>query len=124
MKMLNLMHVTELRMINYLILCLVCLYQIKRQVNKAGAYVPFLQVFFTTFFTGLFSFFLFSVFLFAYTRFDIELGELFVQHVPLSLRQLPTAVILFEGSAASIIVGFINLQYFRRYEEGEVSVDK
>jgi hypothetical protein len=121
MKLFGLMHVTELRMFNYVILCLVCIYQIKRWVHKTGAFVPFLQVFFTTLFTGVCSFLLFSAFLFVYTRFDVELNELFVQNTPVTFRLLPTAIILFEGSAASIIVALINLQYFRRYEEGEVS---
>ena len=121
MKMLNLMRVTELRMVNYVILCVVCLYQLKRWVNKEEAFVPFLTVFFTSLFTGIFSFLLFSAFLFVYTRFDAELNELFIQNTPVSFSFLPTAIILFEGSAASIVVALINLQYFRRYEEGEAS---
>lgn len=121
MKLINLMHVTELRMVNYVLLCLICIYQIKRWVNKTGSYIPFLQVFFTAFFTGLFSFVFFCVFLLVYTKFDTELNELFVQNAPATFRFLPSIVIFFEGSAASIIVALINLQYFRRYEEGEVS---
>jgi hypothetical protein len=121
MKMLNLMHITELRFFNYVLLCVVCIYQIKRWVNKTGAFVPFLQVFFTALFTGIGSFLFFSAFLFVYTKFDTQLNELFVQNTPAPFRFLPSVLILFEGSAASIIVALINLQYFRRYEEGEVS---
>lgn len=119
MKMLNLMHITELRMVNYVILCLVCLFQIKRWINKTGSYVPFLQVYLTALSTGIFSFALFSIFLFLYSRYDIELNELFIKNSGETLRTFPTIVVFFEGSAISIIVAFINLQYFRRFEEGE-----
>ena len=121
MKMLNLMHITELRMVNYVILCLICMYQIKRWVFKTGAYVPFLQVFCTALFTGICSFAFFSAFLFVYTRFDNDLNELFIQNTNTFLSSLPTVIVFLEGSAISIIVALINLQYFRRYEEGEVS---
>lgn len=121
MKMFNLMHITELRMVNYVLLCLLCIYQIKRWVNKTGSYIPFLQVFCTALFTGILSFMFFCAFLFVYTKFDTELNELFVQNAPETFRFLPSIVIFFEGSAASIIVALINLQFFRRYEEGEVS---
>jgi hypothetical protein len=124
MKVFNLMHVTELRMVNYVILCLVCIYQMKRWIHKTGSYIPFLQVFFTAFFTGVASFVFFTAFLFAYTRLDAELNELFIQNAPDTFRFLPSIIILFEGSAISIITALINLQYFRRYEEGEVSAKK
>lgn len=124
MKLINLMHVTELRMMNYVILCLVCLYQIKKWISKTGSYVPFLQVFCTAFFTGILSFLFFSIFLFVYARFDTQLNELFAQNTPESFRLMPTAIILFEGSAVSIITALINLQYFRRYEEEEVRENK
>lgn len=119
MKMLNLMHVTELRMLNYLILCLVCLYQIKRWVLKTGSYVPFLQVFFTALFTGIFSFVLFSAFLFVYARIDADMNQLFLESTRGLFTHIPTVLLLFEGAAVSIIVALINVQYFRRYEEGE-----
>ena len=124
MKVAGLIHVTELRMINYVILCLVIIYQIKRWVFKTGAYVPFLQVFFTALFTGITSFVFFSVFLFLFTRLDPEFNALFIQHTPQAFLFFPTITILCEGAAVSIIVAFINLQYFRRYEEGEVSPEK
>src|SRR5688572_20244900 len=72
MKIFNLLHITELRMINYVILCFVCLYQIKKWVSETESFVPFLQVFCTAFFTGVCSFIFFSLFLFIYTRFDIQ----------------------------------------------------
>jgi hypothetical protein len=122
MKTLNLIHITELRLFNYVILCLVCMYQIKHWIIKTGAYIPFLQVFTTTFFTGIVSFILFSSFLYAYTMIDAELNQLFIENAKDVFSLFPTLVILFEGSAVSIIVALINLQYFRRYEEGEKSI--
>src|ERR1043166_6978904 len=79
MKLMNLMHVTELRWFNYVFLCLLCIYQIKRWIRKTGNYVPFLQVFSISFFTGIFSFVLFSVFLDIYSRFDPEMEKLFIE---------------------------------------------
>jgi len=119
MKLFGLMRVTELRFVNYLILCLVCLYQIKHWIKQTGAFVPFLQVLGTVLFTGIWSFILFSVFLFVYTKYDQELSELFVRKTMGTFPAVPSIVILFEGAGASIIVAFINMQYFRRYEEGE-----
>jgi hypothetical protein len=117
MKALNLMHVTELRMVNYVLLCFVCFYQLKRWVRQTSGYIPFLQVFITAFFTGVISFLFFGAFLFLYTRADAELNELFVQHTPAAFRFLPAFVIVSEGTAMSIVVALINMQYFRRYEE-------
>jgi hypothetical protein len=117
MKLLNLINVIELRWVNYVLLCLVCIYQIRKWVRKTGNYVPFLTVFFTSFFTGIFSFILFGVFLEIFLRLDAEFYNIVMENTPGSLRALPSATVLFEGSAVSIIVAFICLQYFRRYEE-------
>lgn len=121
MKLLGFLQLTELRMVNYVILCLVCMYEIRKWVKRRETYVPFLQVFATAFFTGLISFFLFSVFLFIYSKFDMQLNELFRQQSMTLFNNVPSIIIFFEGSAASIIIAFINMQYFRRYEEGEKS---
>ena len=124
MKAANLMQVTQLRLVNYLFLFLVCMHQIKSHMNVTGTFVPFLKVFGITFFTGVWSFLLYSLFLFVYSRFDTKLTELFVVHTPAYLKDVPSVVILFEGSAVSIMVAFITMQYFRRYEEGEVKQEK
>ncbi|MGZ3900581.1 MAG: hypothetical protein ACXVP4_10545, partial [Bacteroidia bacterium] len=121
MKLAGFLEVTELRMVNYVILCLVCLYEIRKWVKNRETYVPFLQVFGTAFFTGLWSFFLFSVFLFIYSKFDSQLSALFAQQRMVVFNNMPSIMIFFEGSAVSIIVALINLQYFRRFEEGEAS---
>jgi hypothetical protein len=118
MRAAGLIHVTELRFVNYVILCLVCLFEIRTIIKRRETYVPFLQVFSTAFFTGLWSFFLFSIFLFVYAKFDTELNYLFRnQDVPV-FKNFPSIFVFFEGSAISIITAFINMQYFRRFEEG------
>jgi len=119
MKIFGFMQVTELRMVNYVILCLVSFYQIKRMIKQSHTYVPFLGVYGTVLFTGTWSFFLFSVFLLVYSRFNIELSDLFMKATHGYFSVMPSIVIFFEGTAASIIVALINMQYFRRYEEGE-----
>jgi hypothetical protein len=119
MKIVGLLHVTELRMVNYVILCLVCLFEIRRWIKLRHNFVPFLQVFGTAFFTGLWSFLLFSAFCYVYSYYDAELRQLFFENTYGVFPNVPSIVLFFEGSAASIIVAFINMQYFRRYEEGE-----
>jgi hypothetical protein len=119
MKMMGLIMVTELRFVNYLILCLVGMYQISHWIKQTGAPVPFLQVLISVLCTGVWSFMLFSLFLYIYNRYDLEFAELFVKETRGVFPAMPSIVILFEGSAMSIIAAFINMQYFRRYEEGE-----
>ena len=124
MKTMSLMHLTQLRYVNYLILFFACMYQIRSWMSKNATYVPFLHVFAASFFTGIWSFVLFTLFLVFYTRVDTQLAELFTQHAAAYSQDFPAIVIAFEGSAVSIIVAFINMQYFRRYEEGESPVEK
>lgn len=124
MKLAGLMEITGLRVVNYFMLFFVCFFGIKKWVSQTEHFIPFLTVFLTALFTGIFSFLIFSVFLMIYSRFDPNLTDLFHRHAPDTLRAVPSAIILFEGSAVSIITAFINMQYFRRYEEGEVSPEK
>jgi hypothetical protein len=124
MQALSLVEVTGLRVVNYLFLFAVCFVGIKRWVTRSEHFVPFLTVFTTALFTGVLSFVFFCIFLFVYSGFSPGLSELFNEHAPDSLRAIPSVIILFEGTAVSIIVAFINMQYFRRYEEGEVSPTK
>ena len=58
----NLLHFTGLRMLNYVSLFLISLYQINRWVKQIGTYIPSLYAFCTIFFTGACSFFLFAGF--------------------------------------------------------------
>jgi len=120
MKLVNLWHITELRFLNYVILFFIGgVYQIKKWIHERKAYVHFLQVFGTVFFTGIWSFFLFSIFLWIWGSYDQALSDLFSKHTSGFFLSVPYVAILFEGSAISIIVAFINMQYFRRFEEGE-----
>jgi hypothetical protein len=121
MKGFGLVHLTGLRVVNYFVLFLVTFIGIKRWVTQTEHYVPFLTVFITALATGALSFGLFCVFLIYYSQFDPQLTELFHKHAPNTLSSVPAALILFEGAAVSIVIAFINMQYFRRYEEGEVS---
>jgi hypothetical protein len=123
MKVAGLAHITELRFVNYVILFFIGMSEIKRWIRQEHTFVPFLQVIGAVFFTGLVSFFLFSIFLYVYTIYDAQMADLFSQSTHGYFREVPSIVILMEGAAASIIVAFINMQYFRRYEEGEKPID-
>ncbi|MGZ3866310.1 MAG: hypothetical protein ACXVOH_07130 [Bacteroidia bacterium] len=124
MQQLNLLHVTELRAVNYLILFVACIMQIRHWMKKYATYVPFLQVLSSSLFTGIWSFALYCIFLSIYTRYNTYLGGLFVEHSRGFTGDFPSVIVLFEGAGVSIIIAFINMQYFRRYEEGEVSPPK
>jgi hypothetical protein len=124
MSAFGLAHITAFRIVNYVFLWAVCFYGIKKWMSKSGAFVPFLTVFGITFFTGMLSFLLFSIFLFLYSRFDSSFTRLVSVNVPTFLREYPSVLVFCEGAAISIIIGFINMQYFRRYEEGEAEVKK
>jgi hypothetical protein len=124
MQAFDLMHVTGLRVVNYLFLFAVCFAGIRRWIYQSEHFVPFLTVFTTCLVTGVLSFIMFGLFLMIYSGFNTELNDLFNRHAPDALRSVPTAMVLFEGTAVSIIVAFINMQYFRRYEEGEASPER
>ncbi len=117
MKSISLMEVTGFRLFNYVILCLMGLYQINRWINQTGSYVPFLQVFFTVFFTGVLSFILFTVFLVIYSKYNIHMQELFVKKVSGAFTTVPFVVILLEGISMSTLIALINMQYFLKYEK-------
>src|ERR1041384_5841378 len=113
MQAFNLLEVTGLRAVNYLVLFIVCFAGIKRWVSQSEHFVPFLTVFTTALLTGVFSFALFSIFLMIYAGFNPTLNDLFNKHAPDTLRSITSVLILIEGAAVSIIVAFINMQYFR-----------
>jgi hypothetical protein len=124
MQALNLMHITGLRVVNYAALFVVCFAGIRRWVYRSGHFVPFLTVFMTALATGVLSFVFFCIFLLIYSGFNSDLNDLFNTHAPDALRAIPSVIILFEGAAVSIVVAFINMQYFRRFEEGESSPER
>ncbi|MCW3075680.1 MAG: hypothetical protein JWO32_289 [Bacteroidetes bacterium] len=118
------MEVTSLRMVNYFILWLVTFIQIKKWITQTGKPIPFLQVYCVVFFTGVFSFFLFSVFLFLYAHMDPYIAGILAKHAAGLMHSIPSVIILFEGAGASIIIALINMIYFTRYEEGEARIGK
>ena len=118
MKALGLMHVTELRVFNYVILLGATFLMIRKWVVDSHHYVPFLRVVAATFFTGLWSFIVFGAFLLFYSMYDEELLRLFLQKTGGSFDTWPSIVVLFEGAGVSIITAFLLMQYFRKYEDG------
>jgi hypothetical protein len=118
MKALNLVHITELRVFNYVVLVAATFFMLRKWVMESHHYIPFLKVVGAAFFTGLWSFILFSVFLIIYTHFDYELYNLFLLKTHGTFDTWPEFVVLFEGAGASIVTAFFMMQYFRRYEDG------
>jgi hypothetical protein len=86
-------------------------------MKRIGSNVPFLQVFFMAFATGICSFVFFSAFLFVYTRFDPQLSSLFAQSSIGSPLATPSAIILIEGSGVSIIIALVIMLFFSQYDE-------
>ncbi|MBL0047403.1 MAG: hypothetical protein IPP32_04800 [Bacteroidetes bacterium] len=93
----------------------------KSPYKEAACISLFFECFDYRFFTGLFSFLLFSIFTYFYSKFDAEMADLLLKSTQNFISSMPSIVILLEGSAASIIVAFICMQYFRKFEEGEAS---
>src|ERR1041385_8692447 len=74
MQSFNLLHVTGLRIVNYVFLFAVCFFGIKRWVNQSEHYVPFLTVFTTVLFAGTLSYVFFCIFLLIYSSFSPTLN--------------------------------------------------
>lgn len=120
-KYLNVLHITGLRMLNYVLFTFISFYQLHHLIKKYKGYLPFLQVYMISLFTGAASFFLFAVFIFFYTWFDPYLNDLYLD-VSDSNRFIPALLIFFEGTGGSIIVAFIVMKYANRYADGEIEV--
>ena len=117
----NLMHFSGLRMLNYVSLFLISLYQINRWVKQIGTYIPSLQAFSAIFFTGSWSFMLFGGFIFAYSLFDPYLTESYFNTYG-KLHSWSALLIFFEGVAGSVIIAMVAMMYSDRYEDGEAKV--
>jgi hypothetical protein len=118
MKAFGLMHVTELRVFNYIVLVGATFLMLRKWIMESHHYIPFLKVVSTSFFTGLWSFILLSVFMIVYSYYDRELYDLFVLKTAGTFDSWPQFIVLFEGAGASIVTAFFMMQYFRRYEDG------
>ena len=117
----NLMHFSGLRMLNYVSLFLISLYQINRWVKQIGTYIPSLQAFSAIFFTGSWSFMLFGGFIFAYSLFDPYLTESYFNTYG-KLHSWSALLIFFEGVGGSVIIALVAMMYSDRYEDGEAKV--
>ena len=117
----NLLQFTGLRMLNYVTLFSISLYQINRWVKQIGTYIPSLQAFSTIFFTGGLSFMLFAGFIFAYSLFDPYVTELYFNTYG-KLQSWSALLIFFEGVGGSIIIAMVAMMYSDRYIDGEAKI--
>ncbi|MBL7933295.1 MAG: hypothetical protein JNL60_15420 [Bacteroidia bacterium] len=109
-KYTNLLHVAGMRTINYAILAILSIVQVK-SLAKQEIHFPFLEVFSVTIVTGTISFFLFSIFLFFYSFFDPYLNNLYIMDIEYTPRLAPPLLMFFEGSGISVIIGLITMEY-------------
>ena len=117
----NLLHFSGLRMLNYVTLFLLSLYQINRWVKQIGTYIPSLQAFSAIFFTGAWSFMLFAGFIFAFSLSDPYLTESYFNTYG-KLHSWSALLIFFEGVGGSIIIALVAMMYSDRYEDGEAKI--
>ena len=110
-KYFNLLHITGLRTVNYLILTLLSFVQIKRLMKIGHGFPTFLEAMCVPFVTGTIAFFLFAVFLFIYSFIDPFFLSRVVIAVDYLDRLVPSFLVFFEGSGISIIVGLIMMEY-------------
>src|SRR6218665_2190936 len=118
-KYLGLLHIWGLRMANYVVLTLVSIWQVRHWIRESKGYVPFLQAFFSTIFTGVFFFILFGAFIFIYSFSDPYLAAMYIADPDTQAWLIPPVVLVLEGTGASIIVGLIVMLYASRFEDGE-----
>ncbi len=121
-KYLNLLHISGLRMLNFFPLAFTSMYQVHYLVKKNKGYIPFLQAFTNTFFTGTVSFLLFSAFLFFYTFYDPYIQPLYFDMQENTNRIIPAFLLFAEGSGGSIIVAMVIMKYANRFTDGESKI--
>ena len=118
MQSLGLIDITELRVVNYIVLVVATFLLIRKWIAESHHYIPFLKVVAAAFFTGLWSFILLAAFMYFYSLYNREVYELFILKTGGTFPTYPQIVILFEGAGASIVTAFFMMQYFRIYEDG------
>lgn len=116
-KYLNLLHIWGLSMINFVVLTLVSLIQVRKWLRSYNSHVPFLQVFVTILFTGALSFVFFGAFVLIYSQVDPDLAQLFITHSENTGKLIAPIMLFFEGSGASIIIALIAAFYAGIYED-------
>jgi len=113
----GLLHLSGLRMLNFVTLGLICCYQVSHWVKQGGGYLPFLESFVTGFITGTFSFVLFAIFIFLYSLSDPYFAKLYFNEPDGTLKIVPSIILFFEGSGGSLIIGLITMMYSEQYKE-------
>jgi hypothetical protein len=121
-KYLNFKNITSLRVVNYVALILVSLFQIHNLIKRKNGYIPFLESFGLIFFTGTWSFMLFSAFIYIYSWCDPYLHELFIMDSSSQNKLVAAMLVFFEGSGGSLIIALITMFYSGMYEDGEASI--
>jgi len=114
-RSLNLLHLSGLRMLNYVTLGIVSCYQIDRWTKRGGPYLPFLKAFLRASITGTISFIFFAIFIFIYAKTDPYFTSLYFDDSHTTNKFIPFIIIFFEGSAGSVIVGLIVGIYSEKY---------
>jgi hypothetical protein len=120
MRSVNLLHVTELRFVNYAIFGFVGYFALKELRKHLN--LNYFQDFGAAFLTGIVSFFFLAIFLYVYLHIDAGFSEYLTTHVINGMNSTPSeiAIILFfEGSAMSAIVTLCVMQYFKRFLDKE-----
>jgi hypothetical protein len=118
-RTLGLLHMSGLRMLNYVPLTLMCCYQIKRIVRQRNEFLPFLQAFILAIVTGTGSFIAFAIFIFIYSKLDPYFSGLYFSDPNGAVRLTPFIVLFFEGSAGSIIVGLVAAMYSEKFADND-----
>ena len=121
-KYFNLLNITGLRMVNYITLTLISLYQIHAITKSKNGYIPFLKSYIITFVTGTLSFMFFSIYIFIYSWLDPLLYELFIMDANGESKIISAMLIFFEGSGGTIIISLIAMFYSGRYQDNEASI--
>jgi len=118
----NLLHFSGLRLLNYVTLFFISIYQIKHWIKETGGYIPSLQAFAVVFLTGTWSFVLLGAGVYAYSFLDPYITELYFNTYGKLNASISSFLIFFEGSSGSLIVGLVTMMYASRYQDGEVSI--
>jgi len=114
--------VTELRFVNYIIMCIISFYSLKQATKLIERRPKFLMEMAIVFLTCSISFVLFAVFLFVFSVFNSFIVDMFTQLYPGSLsfgRFSAPVFIASEGIGLSSVVALGMTFFYRSYTEGK-----
>jgi len=123
MRAFNLLHVTELRFVNYAILGFVS-YHALSDIRKT-ARLNYFQDFGAAFMVGIVSFLLLAIFLYIYLMIDASFSEYVTSTAMGGGDASPTSpseisiMLFFEGSAMSAVITLCVMQLFKRFLDKE-----